>query len=85
VEILKLSTVLQEQLSINVFNYQKKGGKAYLNKKIPRMIVLPSHLHHLISQTINVVPQISKELASQQKKFLGLQGMVATIKLRPSH
>lgn len=43
-----------------------------LNKKIPRMIVLPSHLHHLISQTINVVPQISKELASQQKKFLGL-------------
>jgi len=49
------------------------------------MIVLPSHLHQLISQTTNVVPQISKELASQHKKFLGLQGMVVTIKLRPPH
>uniref|UniRef100_A0A0A9ELV7 Uncharacterized protein n=1 Tax=Arundo donax TaxID=35708 RepID=A0A0A9ELV7_ARUDO len=27
-----------------------------LNKEIARMLVLPSHLHQLISQTINVVP-----------------------------
>jgi hypothetical protein len=49
------------------------------------MIMLPSHLHQLISQTTNVVPQISKELASQHKNFLGLQGMVVTTKLKPSH
>jgi len=78
VEIKNVALVLQE----HVFNFQR--GKAYLNKEISGMIMLSSHLHQLISQTTNIIPQISKELASQHKKFLGLQGMLLTIKLGPS-
>jgi hypothetical protein len=46
--------------------------------------VLPSHLHQLISQTTNVVPQISKKLASQNKKLLALQKYGSHHKTGPS-